>query len=243
MFIPFYDRNSLNTIRFQYVTVLLILINVAVYALFQGGLGLHLNDVFTASFAIIPTEFRGGMLPENMTGMVQQLDVPEPLTLLTYMFLHGSWMHLAGNMLFLWVFGDNVEDALGHVRFLLFYLLCGMAAGLLQIYMSPHPNSILVGASGAVAGVIAAYLLLFPHIWVWILVLGRLPLNVKAYWAILAWIGFQLFMALSVPGKLQNVAWWAHIGGFLAGAVLVVFMRRPGVGLFNRTLPGTTEQG
>ncbi len=239
MFVPLYDANKLKTIRFQIVTVLIIITNVLVYAFLQGGLGVELNHVFTASFAVIPTEFMGGHLPDDMAGVPQQLNVPEPLTVITYMFLHASWLHLGGNMLFLWVFGDNVEDALGHGRFLLFYLLCGIAAGLLQIYLSPQPHSVLVGASGAVAGVIAGYLLLYPHVWVWVLVLGRLPLNLKAYWVILAWIAFQVSMTFAMYGDsaARNVAWWAHIGGFLAGLALVPLMRRPGVRLLSKSLP------
>ena len=237
MFVPLYDGNRLKSIRFQFVTVLIIAINLFVYAVLQGGLGVSLNEVFTASFAVIPSEFLGGALPSNIPGANDQYAVPEQFTVISYMFLHGGWMHLGGNMLFLWVFGDNVEDALGHTRFLLFYLLCGVAAGLLQIYLSPQPNSVLVGASGAVAGVIAGYLMLYPHVWVWVLALGRLPLNLKAYWVILAWIAFQLVMAFSLSGNMQNVAWWAHIGGFFAGVLLILVMRRPGVPLFSKELP------
>ena len=116
-------------------------------------------------------------------------------SLVTYAFLHGSWMHLGGNMLFLWVFGDNVEDALGHGRFLVFYLLCAAAAGYGHALTEPVSIAPLIGASGAVAGVIGAYLVLHPKVRVWVLAFGRLPLRLPAAWVLSAWIAFQLVMA------------------------------------------------
>ncbi len=240
MFVPIYDDNAIENIRFQYVTYSLIALNILVFGIFQGGFqGLHptLDTILTASFAVVPTELLGQLPPAGSPVPQNQLPVPEALTLLTYMFLHASWWHLGGNMLFLWVFGDNVEDAMGHFRFLIFYLLSGVAAGLAQVFLTPTPDSLLVGASGAVAGVIAAYLLLYPHVWVWILALGRLPLYLKAYWLILAWIGFQVYSAMTITSGKVTVAWWAHIGGFMAGLLLVLIFRRPGVSLFNKALP------
>jgi membrane associated rhomboid family serine protease len=157
------------------------------------------------------------------------------LTLITYMFLHGGWMHLIGNMLFLWVFGDNVEDAMGHGRFLAFYLLAGIAGGLAHTLSGPTSTVPLVGASGAIAGVVAAYLMLHPRVKLWVLVLGRFPLKVSAVWAIGAWAAFQVVMLLVASD--HTTAWWAHIGGFAAGAVLLPIMRKPGVALFDRDLP------
>ena len=134
--------------------------------------------------------------------------------------------------LFLWVFGDNVEDAMGHLKFLFFYLACGVAGGLLHAWVEPGSESPLIGASGAVAGVIAAYLVLHPRVRVWVLALKAIPLRISAAFALGLWILIQVVMVL-LP-QVGPVAWWAHIGGLIAGAVLVVFLRRPGVPLFDR---------
>jgi membrane associated rhomboid family serine protease len=150
------------------------------------------------------------------------------------MFLHASWLHLIGNMLFLWVFGDNVEDATGHFRFLLFYLACGAVAALAHSFVLPESELPLVGASGAVAGVIGAYLILHPRVRIWVLLLWRIPVRLSAMWVIGVWIAIQLVNALTVQG--DGVAWWAHVGGLAAGAILILFLRRPGVALFDRNL-------
>ncbi len=229
MFVPLHDENSLKSIRFQYVTVALILVNVVVYLLEAVRLG----EVAIASFAIIPKElFDTSLLPIEMPSMGPA--VPERLTLLTYMFFHGDVLHLAGNMLFLWVFGDNVEDALGHVKFLVFYLACGIVGGLVHALVEPTSDIPLIGASGAVAGVLAAYLMLHPRVRVWVLALKAIPLRISAAFALGLWILMQIVMVL-IP-QMGPTAWWAHIGGLVAGAVLVVFLRRPGVPLFDRGL-------
>ena len=158
--------------------------------------------------------------------------MPEGYTLLTYMFLHGDILHLASNMLFLWVFGDNVEDAMGHIKYLVFYLLCGVAGGLAHACMLPASKLPLIGASGAVAGVIAAYLILHPRVLVWVLAFRFIPLRISAAWVLGVWVATQLCMVLL--NQADQVAWWAHIGGMVAGAILILFMRRPGVPLFDR---------
>lgn len=262
MFVPLQDQNPLESIRFQYVTVLLIAVNVIVYLcerLVPGliGLdGLNLNEAAMRSLAIVPDELLGAAPP-------QPLSVPEWYTPFTYMFLHASTFHLIGNMLFLWVFGDNVEDAVGHVKFLFFYLACGVFAGLLHAAITSGVlvgqtsgvvvtgagetfavGSIpLIGASGAVAGVIAAYLMLHPHVRVWVLVSQIIPLRISAIWVLGAWVLTQVMMIMfpdimkSVFGSdTSGTAWWAHIGGLIAGAVLILFLRRPGIPLFDREL-------
>jgi membrane associated rhomboid family serine protease len=148
------------------------------------------------------------------------------------MFLHGSWMHLLSNMAFLWVFGDNVEDAMGHVKFLLFYLLCGAAAGLAHAWMSPASPAPLIGASGAIAGVIAAYLMLYPHIKVWILVLWRLPLRLPAMVVLGFWIVVQIISVATSSGS--RTAWWAHLGGFAAGMILIPLFKHRSIRLLSR---------
>jgi membrane associated rhomboid family serine protease len=231
VFVPIYDDNPLKCIRFQYVTVGLIAINTIVFLLQAAG---TVQAQVAASFAVVPSElFQAGLWGGAGHGARDIWPIPEGVTLLGYMFFHGDPVHLLGNMLFLWVFGDNVEDALGHLRFLAFYLVSGVAAGLMHAWIVPTSTVPLIGASGAVAGVIAAYLLLHPHVRVWVLAFRVIPLRITAALALGAWILTQVTMLL-IP-EAGPVAWWAHIGGLLAGAVLVLFLRRPGVPLLGRT--------
>jgi len=230
LFIPLRDENSLKSIPFQYVTVGLIIANVIVFILEVSGL----SDAAVASFALTPSRLLGTQVHFDGSGALtgEGITVAEQTTLLTYMFFHADVFHLAGNMLFLWVFGDNVEDAVGHARFLFFYLACGVFAGLLHAFMLPDSELPLIGASGAVAGVIAAYLMLHPRVNVWVLAFKVIPLRITAGLALGAWIVLQIIM-VALP-ETGPVAWWAHIGGLIAGAVLIVFLRRPGVPLFDR---------
>jgi rhomboid family protein len=235
VFIPLHDTNPLKRIRFQYVTVALIALNVAIYVIFISGWLVPPNEEEAASFAVIPAKLMTDGIDGRMmfaTGAY----MPERFTLVSYMFVHGSWIHLLGNMLFLWVFGDNIEDAMGHMRFIMFYLMCGIFAAVLHSWMNPTSEIPLVGASGAVAGVIAAYLILHPKVKVWVLALWRIPIRITAAWALGIWVAWQ-FANLLFEGE-ENVAWWAHTGGLLAGATLILFMRRRGVVLFDRTRGG-----
>jgi membrane associated rhomboid family serine protease len=229
VFIPLSDDNPLRKISFQWVTIGLIAANVGTFVWQFGGGG----QTMAASFAVIPSElFQVRILGGAAHGKWDVLAVPEGYTLLSYMFLHGDILHLLSNMLFLWVFGDNVEDAMGHMRFLLFYVVCGIAGGLAHAAMLPTSPLPLIGASGAVAGVIAAYLILHPRVLVWVLVFRIIPLKISAAWVLGAWVASQLLMVfVSLPNQ---IAWWAHIGGMVAGAILIVFLRRPGVPLFDR---------
>lgn len=228
---PIFDENPLRSIHLQYVTIGLIAVNVTVFLLAVPGP----QSGVVASFAVVPNELlKVNVFGGPAFGPNDALAVPEIFTLLSYMFLHGDIVHLAANMLFLWVFGDNVEDALGHFRFLAFYFMCGIAAGLAHTAMHPTSNVPLVGASGAVAGVVAAYLILHPRVRVWVLVFRFIPLRISAAFALGAWILTQLVMAILAQGG--DVAWWAHVGGLLVGAVLVLVMRKPGVRLFDRGL-------
>ena len=246
MFVPISDDNPLRSIRWPYVTVGLIALNILFYIFEVTETG----QAMTASFAIIPTElFQVRIFGGAARGPYDAVAVPEGLTLLSYMFLHGDPLHLAGNMLFLWVFGDNVEDAMGHLKFIAFYLLCGIIAGVVHAVNAEYgfahllfkASAIketagkvpLIGASGAVAGVVSAYVLLYPRVLVWVLAFRIIPLHINAAFALGAWILSQFVMAL-MPDT-GPVAWWAHIGGIIAGAVLIVFMRRPGLPLFGRT--------
>ncbi len=235
MFIPVYDYNKHKYIPFQYITLLLIALNVAVFIVQSSGVPIGA----VASFGVVPKElievnYVGG----PAYGVNDMFPVPEGYTLISYMFLHGDFYHLLFNMLFLWVFGDNVEDAVGHFKFLLFYLACGVAGALLHTILTPESQRPLIGASGAVAGVIAAYLLLHPRVLVWVVVLRFIPIKIYAAWALGAWVLFQFLMAYlaTIGVQKEPVAWWAHVGGMAAGAVLILLMRRPGVALFDRDL-------
>ncbi|MCO5064844.1 MAG: rhomboid family intramembrane serine protease [Rhizobiaceae bacterium] len=228
MFIPLHDANSLRYIKAQYVTIGLIIANVLVFLLvnFQSD-----EFVQAAVFGLgyIPSVvFDIAELPPNFA------IVPEDLTYLTYSFLHGDIFHLGGNMLFLWVFGDNVEDALGHFRYLLFYFLCAAAGALVHGLAAPDSQTPLIGASGAIAGIVAAYLMLHPRVKVWVLAFGRIPLRIPAWISLAAWVALQFGMFLW--GGEEQVSFAAHVGGIIAGALLVLVMRRRGVPLFDHAI-------
>ncbi len=229
MFIPLRDDNPLKSIPFQYVTTSLIVVNVLVYLFEVSGL----DEGEIRSFGITPRALMAGTLFSTpLPTSDGSIPVVEGVTLFTYMFFHADIFHLLGNMLFLWVFGDNVEDAMGHVKFLFFYLACGVFAGLFHAWMLPGSDVPLIGASGAVAGVIAAYLMLHPRVGVWVLAFKFIPLRISAGLLLGIWIVLQVVMIAISDGS--PTAWWAHIGGLLAGAVLILVLRRPGVPLFDK---------
>jgi membrane associated rhomboid family serine protease len=228
MFIPLHDDNPLENIPRQYVTWGLIAANVLVFVLFQGAMTGEAGYAMVAEFGLTPIAVPGfDPLPDTTA------EVHDTLTFVTYSFLHADIIHLGGNMLFLWVFGDNIEDAMGHFRFLAFYLLCAIAGGVLHDVMMPNSTLPLIGASGAVAGIVAAYLVLHPRVRVWVLALGRFPLRLSAMWVLGGWIALQ-FVNVVLAGGESSIGWWAHIGGIIAGAVLIVVLRKPGVPLFDR---------
>src|SRR5919108_3595916 len=157
MFIPLYDYNALRSIKTPVVTRTLIVITVLVFLVFESGLVVDAQLASVGAFGVIPAEFHLG------AGLRSELAViPEPLTFITYVFLHGGWMHLIGNMLFLWVFGDNVEDRWGHIKFFVIYIICGIAASLTHIFFNLNSSLPSLGASGAISGILGAYLVLFP---------------------------------------------------------------------------------
>jgi membrane associated rhomboid family serine protease len=236
MVIPLHDDNP--TTSKPYVTVGILITCVLVYVcqhLLMSKVG---SQQAAYAFGLVPAVLTGReLLPPEIAL------VPAWATVLTSMFMHGGFWHLAGNMLYLWVFGNNIEDAMGHVRFLLFYLLCGVAAVFAQVL--PNPGSIIpmVGASGAISGVLGAYVLLFPRARVLlglplgflIVQLGRFP----AIWVLAAWFIMQLVMgaisaARSVGDTQGGIAFGAHIGGFIAGLVLVAFFKQRHVPLWRR---------
>lgn len=219
MFLPLHDGVPLRYLKAPVATRALIGACVLGYLVVALGL-LPLDETWIAAgFGMIPSVLFGTeALPDGLPF------VAPPLTLLTSLFLHGSLLHLAGNMLFLWVFGDNVEDAMGHARFVAFFLLCGAAAGLTHAWFDPESQRPLIGASGAVAGVVAAYLLLYPRVKLWGLFLMGIPLRMPASWAIGFWILLQVLAAL-LSGD-REIGWFAHLGGLVAGALLTPLMRR-----------------
>ncbi len=229
MFIPLHDTNTLKHIRMQYVTISLIVVNVLTWLYTGFAAPETVSQAASVGLGYIPAvAFDYAYLPPNMTL------VPEAATYVTYAFLHGDFWHLAGNMVFLWVFGDNVEDALGHVRYLIFYLLCAAGGAFFHGLMVPSSEAPLIGASGAIAGVVAAYVILHPRVRVWVLVLFRFPLPLPAFVPLLFWVGQQFVMLAIDPDS--GVSWGAHVGGILTGAVLVLILRRRDVPLFDRTL-------
>lgn len=235
MFVPLLDDAPVRHIKRPWVTYGFIAACSLIYLVFQSGLVFEARPGAAVSFGLIPSVlFQEAVLPDGYAYL------PAWTTLVTHMFLHGGLLHLVGNMMFLRAFGDNVEDDLGHVRYVAFLLLCGVGAGLAHAMGAEHADAPLVGASGAVAGVVAAYVMLHPQVKVWVLVFYRLPLRLRAFWIIGAWVVFQLGNAL-ISGE-QQVAWWAHVGGFLTGAVLVIGLKRPDVRLFDRDLAARIER-
>eukprot|EP01034_Spumella_vulgaris_P014416 gene14416-18401_t len=179
MFVPLHDSTPLKVIRFQSVTVTIIAINVVMYLTTGAFAPERVLDVIAAGWGVIP-----GELTHMAAPVLGYEPVPEPLTLLSYMFLHAGWWHLISNMLFLWVFADNIEDAYGHTAFALLYLTAGVMAALVYTLLSPSSNMPLIGASGAVSGVLGAYVVLFPKARVWILLFLRIPLRIGALWVL-----------------------------------------------------------
>lgn len=229
MFIPLHDANALKHIRLQWVTLGLIIANALVFL----GVNISLPPE-TASALMISLGYVPAVIYDHLDIPPDILLVPEQFSYVTYAFFHADWIHLGSNMLFLWVFGDNVEDALGHVKFLIFYLLCAAAGAWAHGLMDTQSNAPLIGASGAVAGIVAAYLMLHPHVKVWILALARVPLRLPAWIPLLFWVGLQVFMILTDIGG--EVSWAAHVGGLIAGALLVVVLKRRHVPLFDRAI-------
>lgn len=226
-FIPFSDDNPRLVVRYPYVSWGLIALNVVIFCAMQFGLSAEANLDVVIGYGTIPARLTGiAELPPDIPG------APAFATLVTSLFLHGDPIHLIGNLLFILVFADNIEDSMGHLRFLVFFLLCGALAGGAHVVAMPLSEAPLIGASGAIAGVVAAYLLLHPRVKVWILLFARIPLRLTAVWIILIWILVQ--GASLWTGIDEAVGWWAHLGGFVAGGLLVPLFKRGDVPWFGR---------
>jgi membrane associated rhomboid family serine protease len=230
---PYRDENQ--TQRRSYVTLAFIGLNALAWVLVQGaGEALALARS-VCELGLIPGELTGALPPGTRFPLGEGLACAtdpgsQPAHLLTSMFLHGSWMHLLGNMWFLWIFGDNVEDSMTRPRFAAFYLLCGLAAALAQVATGPASGVPMVGASGAISGVMGAYLVLYPRVRVFALLpLGFFLTSVAlpAWMMLVYWVGLQVLSGVASTGQTGGVAFWAHVGGFVAGVILVkLFARR-----------------
>src|SRR5260370_5700835 len=239
---PYKDENP--TEHPAVITVALIIANVLAFILVQGAGAQEPLARSVCALGLIPGEILQTAKPGSgvalAPGMICMVDaVPKYWTVITSMFMHGGWFHLIGNMLFLWVFGNNIEDAMGHGKFLIFYLLCGIAAAATQTLISPHSIVPMVGASGAISGVLGAYLLLYPQVRVHTLIILPIYITTVALpaWVMLGyWALLQLLSGLGSLTQVEQVgvAFFAHVGGFAAGLLLVpvfasyeVLPRRP----------------
>ncbi len=232
MVIPIYDDNPFTQPVKPVVTWCLIAANLTIFLYEAGATEVGLDRVID-TFSLTPAAFIGDIAARRW--------VPPFATLITYQFFHADLMHILGNMIFLWVFGDDIERALGRWRYLAFYLLSGLIGGLVFVANVPHSKIELIGASGAVAGVIIAYVMLRPCAKVTVL-LGIIPLRISAYWV----IGLFIILQLWNLGKASQseVAYWCHFGGMLAGGILFPLMKPRGVKLFQclRPVPDTVVQ-
>jgi membrane associated rhomboid family serine protease len=226
--IPLHDDNPTEIAPLLTIFFIIICVLVFFWQISLGGQG---NQAAVFSLGVIPAVLL------NKVSLPPELAlIPAELTVFTSMFMHGGFMHLAGNMLYLWIFGNNVEDAMGHVRFVIFYLLCGIAAVFGQVLQNPASEIPMIGASGAISGVLGAYLLLYPHARILVLI----PLGFYAHMVRLPaglvlgiWFAIQIFSSLAADPNSAGVAWFAHIGGFVAGLALIPFFKRSDVTLFH----------
>jgi membrane associated rhomboid family serine protease len=237
MLLPIGDDNQVRRTT-PFVVYIIVAINAVVFLLFQQATGTEAGAEFTYAYSVVPYEITNNVdlvAPVRLPGggAIPQFPGPTPiwLTILTSMFMHGGWMHIIGNMLYLWIFGDNIEDNFGHGRFLIFYLVCGVVASFSHILVDPNSVTPSLGASGAIAGVLGAYLIMFPRNRVrTLLPLGFLWTTVELPAVVVLgfWIVIQIFSQYTAsfkPGE-GGVAYMAHIGGFAAGLLLCLLFRR-----------------
>jgi membrane associated rhomboid family serine protease len=211
-------RDTVRSRTFPFVNTTIIVINILVF-LYEFALGPHL-DAFISNYGLTPVRFFWGLHHDLSDAIIP---------LFTSMFLHGGWLHVLGNMWFLYIFGDNVEDRVGHGKYIIFYLLCGIAAALSQALLFRNSQVPMVGASGAIAGVLGAYFLLFPKARVLTLVpifIFLQVMEIPAVVFLIFWFLLQFIQGTFASTEAGGVAWWAHIGGFVAGMVLVFAFKK-----------------
>jgi membrane associated rhomboid family serine protease len=216
--IPIRDDNPTRT--FPFITIILIVMNTLAFFYELSLQSQPRVEAFFADFALVPAE------------ITQMPSLGALRTVFTSMFLHGGWLHLIGNMWFLWIFGNNIEDSVGHFKFIFFYLLCGIAAAAAQILSVPDSSVPMIGASGAISGVLGAYLLLFPRARVLVLfpiwIFFRF-IYVPAWLMLIVWFAMQLLSGWATAGAAAHgggVAFWAHVGGFVAGLALIPLFKK-----------------
>ena len=224
--IPIYDDNPALG---KPILVVGIIVLCVIIWFWQAGVGYQANNQMIISYGLTPAAFLGKM---EQAGPLISI-----FTLFTSMFMHGGFMHLAGNMLYLWIFGDNIEGALGHIRFIIFYLLCGVIAAFAQIFSAPESTIPMIGASGAVSGVLGAYLIFYPRARIRTFVFLGIFITFLRLPAVLllgVWILGQIISAnISNPGS-PGVAWFAHLGGFFAGMILGPLLKKPNISIFQK---------
>lgn len=225
--IPLQDDNPTELTPVVTITFIIVCILVFFY---QASLPARHAETFVFQYGAIPALLFGEAdLPPSIA-----VGIPAYGTLLTSMFMHGGWMHLIGNMLYLWIFGNNIEDVMGHARFVVFYVACGVLAALSHAITDPTSTIPMVGASGAISGVLGAYILLFPRAHVLVFMPGIGMMHVAAGVVLGLWFVMQLLSGgMSIGGPGGGVAFFAHIGGFVAGMVLIPFFKRPDVPFFK----------
>ncbi|HKS40508.1 MAG TPA: rhomboid family intramembrane serine protease [Blastocatellia bacterium] len=250
MLFPIGDDNQ-GRLTTPYVVYIIIAINAVVFLFLQQAMSSRQGEHFTSGYSVVPVEITTGVdltepvvltnaepVRDERTGRLQRpviYEAPGPspiyLTLLTAMFMHGGWLHILGNMLYLWIFGDNIEDNFGHGKFLIFYLICGLVASFAQIMVDPSSPVPSLGASGAIAGVLGAYLVMFPHnrvrtivpLWIIATIVELPAIIVLGFWIVIQI--FYQYTSSYQSSHSGGVAYMAHIGGFLAGIVLSFIFR------------------
>ena len=226
--IPLHDDNPTRILPIVTVAILIACVLAFLWQLLHAP---QAQELLITSLGVIPAALLGDFRPAQPL-----YSLPPSVTLVTSMFLHGGWMHLIGNMLYLWIFGNNVEDAMGHVRFVFFYLLTGAAAALAQALPNAESAVPMIGASGAISGVLGAYLLLYPRAQVLVfLPLGYFSrlIHLPAMYVLGFWFVLQIINTALAPAAAGGgVAWGAHIGGFVAGMALIPLFKHRGVRLF-----------
>ncbi|HEX2091570.1 MAG TPA: rhomboid family intramembrane serine protease [Longimicrobiaceae bacterium] len=217
--IPLRDENPTEITPL--ITLAFIALNLAAWFMLQGAGTPQALEASVIAFGTVPCEVTGACPAEGLGWSA----------ILTSMFMHGSWEHILGNMLFLWVFGNNIEDSMGHLRFIVFYLVCGIAAALAHIYLSPNSRIPAVGASGAISGVMGAYIVLYPRVRVQTWIPPFFMVNLNAFFLLAYWFVIQLFTGVvsfgPEMGEQGGVAVWAHVGGFVAGLALIKVFEKP----------------
>ncbi len=227
--IPLYDKNP--TKKSPVINWILIILCIMIFVL-QSSLSFHENKIFILKFGMIPSVLLGvsELSPEIRV-------IPSILSSITYIFLHGSWLHLIGNMIYLYIFGDNIEDCLGKKKYLLFFVLCGCFAGFSQAFINMNSNIPMIGASGSVFGILGAYFILFPKAKIKVL-LFIIPFNISSMYLIGGYVFLQ-FLLLDTKSSDESIAYIAHIGGFFSGIILIKILIKRKIFNNQKTNKGT----